>query len=122
MGKRGPAMTKIKNDAEYYLLKENEKSGYLLVESLSKNQLVIPNNIFKRGVKRQKEDIRNPELLIIDDDLLILTVKEWAKIQKATAKHDFCEVYHWEKTNRFKKVYTSITKSKIRQILTKGNR
>ena len=115
-------MTKIKNDVEYCLLRENEKKGYLLVESAKRNQLVIPNNIFKRGISRQEESIRNPEILTIEDDLLVLTEKEWKKIQKATARQDFCEVYYWEKTNRFKGVYTSITKSRIRQVLSKGNR
>jgi|APSaa5957512622_1039677.scaffolds.fasta_scaffold38079_1 hypothetical protein len=121
MGKRGPAMTKIKNDVKYCLLRENEKKGYLLVESAKENQLIIPNNIFKRGVSRQEESIRNPEILIIEEDLLILTQKEWTKIQKATIRQDFCEVYYWEKTNRFKGIYTSITKSRVRQVLNTGN-
>ena len=121
MGKRGPAITKIKNDVKYCLLRENEKKGYLLVESAKENQLIIPNNIFKRGVSRQEESIRNPEILIIEEDLLILTQKEWTKIQKATIRQDFCEVYYWEKTNRFKGIYTSITKSRVRQVLNTGN-
>ncbi|MBT4375799.1 hypothetical protein HOD29_00280 [archaeon] len=114
-------MTKIKNDVKYCLLRENEKKGYLLVESAKENQLIIPNNIFKRGVSRQEESIRNPEILIIEEDLLILTQKEWTKIQKATIRQDFCEVYYWEKTNRFKGIYTSITKSRVRQVLNTGN-
>ena len=117
MGKRGPAMIKVKNDGEYWLLRENKKKGYLLFESVRKNQLIIPNNIFKRGVSRQENSIRNPQILTIEDDMLVLTEKEWKKVQKATAKHDFCEVYYWEKTNRFKGIYTSKTKSGIRQAL-----
>ena len=116
-------MTTIKNDAEYRTLKENEKKEYILVESKIGNQLIIPNNIFKRGFARQEEEeIRNPELIYIDDDLLVLTIKEWGKIQRATAKHDFCEIYHWEKKNRFKGIYSSQTKSGIRQVLNKRNR
>ncbi|MBT3485338.1 MAG: hypothetical protein HOG03_04345 [Desulfobacula sp.] len=115
-------MTKIKNDVEYCLLRENEKKGYLLVESAKRNQLVIPNNIFKRGISRQEESIRKPEILTIEEDLLVLTEKEWKKVQKATARQDFCEVYYWEKTNRFKGIYTAKTKTGIRQILNKGNR
>jgi len=115
-------MTKVKNDGEYRLLKENERKGYLIVESKVGNQLIIATNIFRRSRLREEKSIRNPELLSIDDDLLIFTQKEWTKIQKnTTAKNDFNEVYYWEKTGRFKGIYTSKTKSGIRQILNKGH-
>jgi len=94
-------MSKITNWKEYFVLKLPYKNNYFIIASAKKELLVIPRNIYKRATIRQDEKlIRNPEVLTVDGVLLILTGNEWKKVQKHTAKHDFMEVYRFEKRDR----------------------
>ena len=97
-------MFKIENQKHYCVLIDSEKRDYILVESAQEEILVISRNIYRRAISRKDfELIRSPELLYIEDVSLVLTEKEWEKVQKKTAKYNFNELYLWEKRDRFKK-------------------
>ena len=94
-------MFKITNWKEYNVIKFSKKDECFIVRSVQKEILVIPRNIYIRAAIRQDQKlIRNPEVLSVDGVSLILTGNEWQKVRKYTAKHDFIEVYRFEKKDR----------------------
>jgi len=93
-------MFKVTNRKEYNALKFSNENNFIIA-SAKKELLVIPRNIYIRSTIRQDEKlIRNPVVLTVDGISLILTGNEWQKVQKQTAKHDFIEVYRFEKRDR----------------------
>jgi hypothetical protein len=97
-------MFKIENQKHYCVLIDSEKRDYILIKSAQEDILLISRNIYRRAISRDDiKLIRSPEVLYIKGVTLVLTEKEWKKVQKKTAKYNFNELYLWEKRDRFKK-------------------
>jgi hypothetical protein len=92
-------MFQVINHRDYCALLEFEK--YIVLESVCGDILVIYRNIFRRAISRQNpECTKNPEMLQVDGESLILTGNEWKKVVKKTMKNEFFELYQSEKRGR----------------------
>lgn len=71
--------------------------NYVKLESDDNEILSMPYNIYKMALRRDVNDIRDPQVINIKGSSLVFTQNEWKKIQKI----NFLEVYRFEKRDRF---------------------
>jgi len=79
-----------------------QPGNYVNLELDDSEILSVPYNVYNMALRRDVNDIRNPQEINSNGASLVFTKNEWEKIQKLITKRDFLEVHRWEKRDRFK--------------------
>jgi hypothetical protein len=88
---------------EFYIFNITKKYLYLIPRFPGRTLLVMEMGVYRRSIRRNDiNTIKNPTLIKINDEVVILTDGEWEGVQEKPIKYNILKLYEYDLHNRFK--------------------